>query len=152
MLSFDFGVDNTRFGELSLELRLTDPSRRSASSATAFAALSQTALASRFAPWAGLSGKTYVFSVYTPSACPAFCDAILMAVARNDRGERRILRAVDTGDFPEPILARVVQEVSSLDEQIEFQVHLLARSPAERRAALADLQAACADPALAHWS
>ncbi len=31
-----------------------------------FAALTQTSLASRFVSWAGLSGKTYVFSVYTP--------------------------------------------------------------------------------------
>jgi len=121
-------------------------SGRSERAAGAFAALSQTPLASRFVSWAGVSGKAYVFSVFTPPACPAFCDAVLLAVTRDDEGGRRILAAVDTGPFPEPVLARVERELGPLAETLEFHVHLLARSPAERRTALADLEAA-RDPA-----
>ena len=112
-----------------------------------FRALSKTSLASRFVSWAGLSGKPYVFSVYKPSACPAFCDAILLAVTRNGGGRQQILATCDTGAFPEPVLARAVCEFSPLADTLEFHVHLLARSSADRRAAIADLEAA-RDPGL----
>ncbi len=107
-----------------------------------FAALSETPLASRFFGWQGLSGDNYVFSVYSPSACPAFCDAVLLAVARDDCGRRRILIGLDTGAFPEPVVARAARDLSLNAETLEFHVHLLARSSADRRAVLADLEAA----------
>lgn len=141
MLSFDFGANSPNSFEPTPEPWLVAPQRRAASAASGFAALSQTSLASRFVAWAGLSGRTYVFSVYAPAACPAFCDAILLAVARDD-GERRVLAALDTGVFPEPILARAARELGPRVETLEFHMHLLARSSAERRAALADLEAA----------
>ncbi len=70
------------------------PSERSApiaSGGRGLAALSETALASRFFAWGGLSGRTYVFSVYPANACPAFCDAVLLVAVRDERGRRRIL-------------------------------------------------------------
>jgi hypothetical protein len=108
-----------------------------------FAALSRTTLASRFISWHGLSGKSYVFSVYVPSDCPPFCDALLLAVARDGCGRPRILAALDTGAFPEPTLARAERELRSRAGTLEFHVHLLARLLAERRAILADLAPAC---------
>jgi hypothetical protein len=104
-----------------------------------FASLLQTPMASRFLAWQGGSGRSYIFSVFAAADCPAFCDAILMAVARDDRGGRRILTAIDTGAFPEPVLARAEQEFCAAAQTLEFHVHLLARTLIERRAALADL-------------
>jgi hypothetical protein len=108
-----------------------------------FTALSRTTLASRFVSWRGLSGKSYVFSVYASSDCPAFCDAVLLAVARDSSGRRRVLAALDTGAFPEPTLARAECELRPRAERLEFHVHLLAHPLAERRAILADLAAPC---------
>ena len=104
-------------------------------------ALSRTPMASQFFSWRGLSGKSYVFTVFAASYCPAFCDVVLLAVARDERGARRILMGLDTGAFPEPVLARAERELSVHADALEFHVHLLARSLGERRAALADLKA-----------
>jgi hypothetical protein len=145
MQCYAVGVEVTGLCEPSPEPWLAPAAGRSDRAARGFAALSQTSLASRFVSWAGLSGKAYVFSVFPPSACPAFCDAVLLAVTRDDDGRRRILAALDTGAFPEPVLARAEREFGSLAEALEFHVHLLARSSAERRMALADLETAC-DP------
>ncbi len=106
-----------------------------------FAALSHMAFSSRYASWKGVSGKSYVFTVYSWPDCPAFCDAIVLAVSRNARGERRILSAFDTGPFPEPVLARAQSDLVRRGRTLEFHVHLLAREASERRAALADLEA-----------
>jgi hypothetical protein len=99
-------------------------------------------LASRFVSWEGLSGKAYVFSVYAPSDCPAFCNAVLLAVSPNETGTREVLGGFDTGPFPEPALARAERDFGSSTKTLEFHVHLLARSSGERRAVLADLAAA----------
>ena len=106
-----------------------------------FAALSQSPLTSQFLAWRGASGKSYVVSIYAPADCPPFCDAILLTVARDQAGVRRILAAIDTGAFPEPVVARAERDLGASAEAIEFHVHLLARTAAERRAILADLDA-----------
>ncbi len=102
-------------------------------------ALIGTPYASRFCCWAGLSGRRYVFSVYQPSDCPAFCDAILLAAARDGAGHRRVVSVRHTGAFPEPIIARAQRELGAYGRSLEFHLHLLASSPGEREAALADL-------------
>jgi len=126
----------------SLDTWLAPPGgERSPGSGRAFTALSRTSLESRFVSWQGLSGRSYVFSVYPPSDCPAFCDAVLLPVVRDRGGTRRALAALETGPFPEPVLARAAREFLSYGDGLEFHVHLLARSPAERRAILADFAA-----------
>ena len=145
MLSDDAGFEITRDCERSPMPKPEGSSERPDRSARGFAALAQTSLGSRFVSWPGPSGKSYVFSVFAASACPAFCDAVLLAVARYGDGARRILAAVDTGAFPEPILARVQREFSPFAGALEFHVHLLARSSMDRSATLADLTATC-DP------
>jgi hypothetical protein len=113
---------------------------------SALAALAGTPLAARFCSWAGLSGRKYVFSVYSPSDCPAFCDALLLAVVRDDAGRLRAVSVWDTGAFPEPVVARSERELRVYGASFELHIHLLASSPAERAAAIADLAHIAASP------
>ena len=67
------------------------------------AALAEEALSPRFRSWRGASGRRYIVSVYDPAACPAYCDAVLIAAAASPEGRRRPLALLDTGAFPEPV-------------------------------------------------
>ena len=102
-------------------------------------ALAGMPIASRFCSWVGQSGRRYVFSVYPASECPAFPDAVLMAVVRDMTGRRRVVSARDTGGFPEPVIASVRRELGAFGPGLELHLHLLAASSAERAATVADL-------------
>ena len=102
-------------------------------------ALAGMPIASRFCSWIGQSGRRYVFSVYPASECPAFPDAVLLAVVRDMTGRRCVVSARDTGAFPEPVVARVQRELRAFGPGVELHLHLLAASPAERAATVADL-------------
>jgi hypothetical protein len=141
MLSSDAGVESNSLCEPPAELWTSPSAARGDPRGRGFAALSRTEMATRFLSWEGLSGKSYVFTVYAAGDCPAFCDAVLLAVALNRDGGRRVLAAFDTGPFPEPALARAEHELCRCAGRLEFHIHLLARSPAERRETLADLTA-----------
>lgn len=106
------------------------------------AALIDEPLSPRFCAWRGASGRRYIASVYEACACPAYCDAALIAVAVDPDGRRRILALADTGVFPEPVVARLAQTHAPIAGRLEFHLHLLAETSAERRAALDDLAAA----------
>ncbi len=106
------------------------------------AALAGETLSPRFCTWRGASGRRYIVSVYDADACPAYCDAVLIAAAVEPDGRRRALAFADTGVFPEPLLARAAQSLSNAAERLEFHLHLLTASASERRAALDDLAAA----------
>ncbi len=102
-------------------------------------ALADTPLASRFCSWPGLSGRRYIFSVYPWSECPPFCHAVLLAAVRDDAGRRQALSVFDTGAFPEPALLRARRDLGAYGARLEFHLHLLASSAAERESVLADL-------------
>jgi hypothetical protein len=106
---------------------------------SALAAFAGTHFASRFFSWAGLSGRRYVFSVYPASVCPAYCDAVMLAAVRDGSGRRRVVSVRDTGAFPEPVVARAERELRAFGSGLEFHLHLLASSLAEREATVADL-------------
>ena len=106
--------------------------------ASSLVALAGTPLASRFCSWRGVSGRRYVFSVYPASECPAFRNAVLLAALSDEAGRRRMVFVCGTGAFPEPIIARTERELSVFGGSLEFHLHLLASSPAERDAMLAD--------------
>ena len=106
---------------------------------SALAALAGTPFASRFFSWAGLSGRRYVFSVYPAPTCPAYCDAIMLAAVRDASGRRRVISVHDTGAFPEPVVARAEREHRAFGSRLEFHLYLLASSPEEREATVADL-------------
>lgn len=106
------------------------------------AALVGDPLSPRFCAWRGASGRRYIVSIYDPRQCPAYCDAVLIAVAAATDGRRRPVAFADTGAFPEPLLARLARSLSAGGDRMEFHLHLLAGAPSERRAALDDLAAA----------
>ncbi len=141
MVSYDAGVEVNGLLE-SPQPWIGPPTTLVDCSPRGLSALTHSPLASRFFCWQGLSGKGYIFSVYAASDCPAFCDAILLAVARDKRGVRRILTVMDTGAFPEPVLVCAEREFGASADTLEFHVHMLARSVAERRSVLGDLKAA----------
>jgi len=106
---------------------------------SALAALAGSPLAQRFCSWTGLSGRRYVFSIYPASDCPAFCNAVMLAAVRDDAGRLRVVSVWDTGAFPEPSVARAERELRAFGASLEFHLHLLASSPAQRAVAVADL-------------
>jgi hypothetical protein len=105
----------------------------------ALAALAGMPFASRFCSWTGLSGRRYVFSVYPAATCPAFCHAVLLAAVRDGPRRLRIVSVRDTGAFPEPVVARAQREFCAYGPGLEFHLHLLPSSPADRSATVADL-------------
>lgn len=113
---------------------------------SALAALAGTRFSSRFFAWAGLSGRRYVFSVYPAPTCPAYCDAVMLAALRDGSGRRRVVSVRDTGAFPESVVARAVHELREFGSGLELHLHLLACSPEEREATIADLAIAPASP------
>lgn len=106
---------------------------------SSLAALAGTSISSRFCSWIGLSGRRYIFSVYQAGDCPAFRDAVLLAAVRDMTGQRRVVSVWETGAFPEPVVAEAQHELSPYGPGVEFHLHLLTTSPAERRATVADL-------------
>ena len=86
-----------------------------------------------------MSGRRYVFSVYPASDCPAFRDAVLLAVIRDMTGQRRVISVRETGAFPEPVVAKAQRDLRAFGSGLEFHLHLLATSPAEQAATVADL-------------
>jgi hypothetical protein len=114
-------------------------SRQDKTQGAALAALAGTPISSRFCSWIGLSGRRYVFSVYPASKCPAFREAVLMAVIRDMTGQRRAVLVCETGAFPDPVVAKTQCRLRAFGAGLEFHLHLLAGSPAERSATVADL-------------
>ena len=133
------GERTTGFAEPPSSAWIVSPNERTNRIGSALVALADTSLASRFCSWRGLSGRRYVFSVYTPSDCPAFCNAVLLAAVSDDAGGRRMVSARETGVLPEPIVARMERELRVYGGRLEFHLHLLGSSPAKREAALSDL-------------
>ncbi len=145
MLAYEVGsqiADGLRaFSEPPAPARPESPAYRSGAGreALTLAALADTPLASRFCSWPGLSVRRYIFSVYRWSECPPFCHAVLLTAVRGDAGRRQALSVFDTGDFPEPALLRAKRDLSAYGARLEFHLHLLASSAAERESVLADL-------------
>ena len=113
--------------------------RQNKNRGSSLAALDGMPISSRFCSWIGLSGQRYVFSVYSSGECPAFRDAILLAAVRDMTGQRRVVLVRDTGAFPEPVVAKAQRELRAFGPGLEFHLHLLSGSAAERAAAVADL-------------
>lgn len=102
-------------------------------------ALAGSGLAGRYAQWLGASGQRYLFSVYEPSSCPAYSDAILVLAKVDGHGRRAILAIEDTGDFADPAVSRALRAAARCDGDVEVHLHLLASTRQARREAIADL-------------
>ena len=92
-----------------------------------------------FRTWVGRSGRRYVFSVYDPETCPGYCDGVVLSVLVGSDGDRRVINAAQTGVFPEPTLHRLALDLTGRSGRPELHVHLLAETPEDRRAVIADL-------------
>ena len=111
------------------------------------AGLAGTDLSRRFRHWRGESGRRYLFSVFplAPSVhgeeVPRFADAVVMAVARDATGERRILAIDETGALPELFYESARLRAAAAAGADEVHVHLLSDTAASRMAVVADLGA-----------
>ena len=141
-LAYENGTIDREYGvSESLAVGWTVPisDRQDARRSSSLAALEGMPISSRFCSWVGLSGRRYVFSVYPASECPAFRDAVLLAVVRDMTGQRRVVLVRETGPFPEPVVEKAQRELRAFGPGLEFHLHLLATSPLERAATVADL-------------
>ena len=96
-------------------------------------------LAARFCCWRGRSGNRYVFSVFASADCPACCDAVLLVAACGQCAQRKVVAALDTGAFPEPVLMAAKRDHEPAPHALEFHLRLLAATPRERESVRADL-------------
>ncbi len=90
----------------------------------------------KFRHWRGRSGRSYAFSVYAALDCPAYENAVLIVA---DGGGGPILACVDLGAAPEARLIALRRQFRERFGQLEFQIHVLAEGPGERRALIDDL-------------
>jgi hypothetical protein len=93
----------------------------------------------RFWYWRGVSGQSYIHSIYSLDSCPPLPGAVYVAVSRRD-GERR---PVSVGRFPSAIEGRGFDpsaciELAHLVDEIH--VHLLARDARSAEAVRSDLE------------
>lgn len=105
--------------------------------------LSSSALSDHFRRWRGRSGRFYVFSVFRLDAgldrLPVDAEAVVIAVLREPDGTRHRLWTDETGRDPRRFFRsdRVQSLVARRDVELHF--HLLADTPAARRAVVDDL-------------
>ena len=93
----------------------------------------------RFLAWHGRSGRRITVSVYHPDDCPDYEHVTAFAVRRAADGGRRILLAVDLGAFPSLVLGGPLVRGALDAGANEIHLHLLADTPAQRAAVIADL-------------
>ncbi len=91
---------------------------------------------SKFRHWRGRSGRSYAFSVYAPSDCPAYENTVLLVAARQGG---QILACLDLGPFPEARLFRLRRRLGERLDDVEFQIHVLAERQGDRQALIDDI-------------
>jgi hypothetical protein len=105
------------------------------------------ALATRFHAWRGSSGQRYICSVFPvkdaePDAgLPDFTESVVIAAACESDGTRRLvaLRQCESGANPYARESFIIEALAA--GACEWHVHLLASEVAQRRAAMADIDA-----------
>ena len=95
----------------------------------------------KFRHWRGRSGRSYAFSVYAPTDCPAYENTVLVVA---ERGGVEVLACVDLGPFPEARLFRLRRRLGERLDDIEFQIHVLAERQGDRQALIDDIAPGCA--------
>ena len=97
-------------------------------------------LGERFWYWRGVSGRTYIHSIYSRESCPPLPGAVFLVVRKVDG----LRKALAVGRFSESF-DRALAELASFSVSCEIHVHLLARDAASARAVLEDLSNAFDD-------
>jgi hypothetical protein len=109
-------------------------------------------LASRFHAWWGASGRRYVCSVFHVESSevdfglPDFAEAIVLAVASDADGHRRLL---SLGHFEAATEAAARQQfvaAAIAAGATEWHIHLMTVDDEERRAVARDLESCCLEP------
>ncbi len=118
--------------QIAIRSRSSSPDHRLC---TTLAALGRDApaAASRFRRWVGISGRSYLVSVYPIAQCPDYVDAVLIAV---DAGGACVWIG-EAGQGGADLLAMLA--AAERAGASEVHVHLLAGDPAARAAAIRDL-------------
>ncbi len=99
----------------------------------------------RFWYWRGISGRSFIHSIYSRETCPPLPGAVFIAVRRCG-GERQ---AVAVGRFPTAIEGCSFDIASHAPGALlgdEIHVHLLARDDSAAAGVLSDLQQALDSP------
>ena len=89
--------------------------------------------------WRGRSGRSYVFSVYSPQECPAYEGAVIVA-GRGESERGGALALLETGVFPEAELVEIRRRFGDRLGELEFQIHVLADRRIDRRRVIDDLR------------
>jgi len=90
----------------------------------------------KYRHWRGRSGRSYAFSVYAPTECPAYENTVLVVA---ERGGAEVLACLDLGPFPEARLFKLRRRLGERLADIEFQIHVLAERQGDRRALIDDI-------------
>jgi hypothetical protein len=98
-------------------------------------------LGNRFWYWSGVSGRTYIHSIYPADACPPSPGAVYLAV-RNRHGHREVLAAGRFSSCWDGSLRGYLANSRLPEGTDEIHVHLLARDNVAMNAVLDDLAAA----------
>jgi hypothetical protein len=105
------------------------------------------ALAARFHAWKGRSGERYICSVFPVhpddenDGPPEFDEAIVIGVARDASGRRRMLGVFESGGGKDHAIVAAFGLFASLTAlALEWHIHLLAQDPSDRQKVIADLE------------
>ncbi len=104
-------------------------------------------LASRFHAWFGASGQRYICSIFAADATkpdcglPDFAEAIVLAVAREPEGERRLLALFCLESMSDDAARRQFVEDAWAAGATEWHIHLLSVDDDERHAVAEDIEA-----------
>jgi hypothetical protein len=90
----------------------------------------------KYRHWRGRSGRSYVFTVYTPGECPAYENTVLVVA---ERGGAEVLACIDLGPFPEARLFKLRRRLGDRLDEIEFQIHVLAERQGDRQSLIDDI-------------
>lgn len=109
------------------------------------ASLAESDLTGRFRHWHGVSGRRYLFSIFSVGdlaaldQCPRYEDTILLAVIRAEDGSRTVALAAPTGPLPDLVFEGEALRAAVAAGVNEIHMHLLARDEASRDAVMRDI-------------
>jgi hypothetical protein len=93
----------------------------------------------KYRSWRGRSGRTYMFSVYSPFDCPAYEDAVLIVARRGADTRGGALAWRDLGRLAESELSEIRRRFADRLDAVEFHIHVLADRYGDRRRLIEDV-------------
>jgi hypothetical protein len=93
----------------------------------------------KYRSWRGRSGRTYMFSVYSPFNCPAYEEAVLIVASRGADTCGGALAWRDLGRLAEAELSEVRRRFADRLHAVEFHIHVLTDRYGDRRRLIEDV-------------